>query len=119
MSKPIIDQQTWEECARLNNSLKEAILNPNTDFMTKLLFDARLLEKRTGKELTYWSNVIVKIKLLLSKNKALTAKEIASKTGLEEADELLTYLKGMAEVLEENGKYKINYNNPFSKLFKS
>mgnify|MGYP001346115897 CR=1 FL=1 len=104
----------------LSPELKEAIMNPNTDFMTKLLFDAKYLEKKTGVEITHWSNIIVKTKLLLSEKKGLNVKEIASKINYSEADvqAVLDYLKGMAEILEEKGKYSLNLKNAFSSMFK-
>ena len=95
-------------------------MNPNTDFMTKLLFDARWFEKKLGKEMTYWSNAIVKIKLLLSEKNGLNTKDIASKIKYPEADVqgVLDYLKGMAEILEEKGKDSLNLKNAFSSMFK-
>lgn len=104
----------------MSNELKEAIMNPNTDFMTKLLFDARWLEKKYGQDLTYWSNAIVKTKFLLSEKKSLNVKEIASKIKHPEADvqAILDYLKGMAEILEDKGKYTLNLKNAFSSMFK-
>lgn len=95
-------------------------MNPNTDFMTKLLFDAKWFEKKYDHDLTYWSNAIVKIKLLLSEKKSLNVKEIASKIKYHEADvqAVMEYLKGMAEVLQEKGKYSLNLKNAFSSMFK-
>lgn len=95
-------------------------MNPNTDFMTKLLFDARQFVKKSGKEITYWSNAIVKIKLLLSEKNSLNVKDIASKIKYPEAEvqSIIDYLKGMAEVLEEKGNYSLNFKNAFSSMFK-
>lgn len=118
-SKPVIENETWQKLIKKNELLREAVMNPNTDFMTKLIFDAKFLETKNNKEITHWSNLIVKIKLLLSEKKGLTMKEISKKLKAEESDVqiVLGYLKGMAEVLEEKGKYSINMNNAFSKMF--
>lgn len=119
VSKPIVEPELWQKLVKKNPALREALMNPNTDFMTKLLFDARFLEKKLGKELTYWSNSLVKIKAVLSEKKALDAKKLAKELSMKEAElgELLTYLKNLAEIKEEKGKYSLNENNPFSKLF--
>lgn len=118
-SKPIVENETWNRLVAMNPLLREALMNPNTDFMTKLLFDARILSQRKGKELTHWSNLIVKTKLALHEKKGLALKQIASKLKAEETDltDVIAYLKGMAEIKEEKGKYSLNYNNPFSKPF--
>jgi len=104
----------------LNESLKEAVMNPNTDFMTKLLFDARFFNKKLGKEITYWSNAIFALKLLLHEKKALDEKGIEKALKIPSTDlkEMLSYLKNMSEILEEEGKYSLNYANLFSKIFK-
>src|SRR3989344_4654204 len=117
MSKPLIENELWEKAFRMNEAMQEAILNPNTDFMTKLLFDARFFQKKLGKEVSYWSNAIFSIKMLLYEKKALVAKEITKQVRLseKEATELLSYLKNMSEIIEEKGKYKLNSENSFSK----
>ena len=120
-SKPMLESDIWEKCVSLSDELKEAVMNPNTDFMTKLLFDARFFSKKTGKEIAYYSNLIVKIKLLLHEKKQLSEKDIAklAKITEGEAKELLSYLKNMSEILlDGEGKYSLNYSNPFSKPFK-
>ncbi|MCR4369366.1 MAG: hypothetical protein NUV67_05670 [archaeon] len=119
MPEPIIENSLWQKAVKHNNELKAAVMNPNTDFMTKLLFDARIFQKRKGKETAYWSNLIFKTKFLLSQKKALTPKQIASLVIAPEAEifEILAYLLGMAEVKEAKGKYSLNYSNPFSKIF--
>ncbi len=116
----MLENDTWEKAVNLSEALKEAVMNPNTDFMTKLIFDAKFLQKKTGKELTHWSNAIVKLKLCLHENKGSDLNGISKNTGLAEKDlqEIIPYLKNMSEILEENGKYSLNYTNLFSKPFK-
>ncbi|HZX20126.1 MAG TPA: hypothetical protein VFF13_03880 [archaeon] len=118
-SKPVIENETWQKLIKKNELLREAVMNPNTDFMTKLIFDAKFLQTKNLQELTHWSNLIVKIKLLLSEKKGLSMKEITKKLKESESDVqiVLAYLKGMAEVLETKEKYSINANNAFSKMF--
>ncbi|MEK6958139.1 MAG: hypothetical protein AABW99_04155 [archaeon] len=120
MEKPIISNDYWQKAFSLNPVLGEAISNPNTDFMTKLLFDARFFQKKFGKEITYWSSAIFAAKLILSE-KGFSAKELAKKAKVPEKhmNEVLSYLKNMAEIEEKNGKFALNYASPFSKMFKS
>ncbi|HLC93215.1 MAG TPA: hypothetical protein VJH23_05930 [archaeon] len=119
-SKPLIAQELWEKAFSMNEHMREALINPNTDFMTKLLFDARFFEKKLGKDVAYWSNAIFALKMLLHEKKAVAGAEIAKQTGMSEneAKELISYLKNMSEILEEKGKYSLNYVNLFSKMFK-
>ena len=119
MEKPLIDAKAWEKAVALNDTLKEAVMNPNTYFMTKLLFDSRFFAKKTGKEVPYWSNSIFKLKLALHEKKALGEKPLAKAVGIGSAElkELLSYLKNMGEITEAGGKISLNYANPFSKVF--
>ncbi|PIN84694.1 MAG: hypothetical protein COV47_06095 [Candidatus Diapherotrites archaeon CG11_big_fil_rev_8_21_14_0_20_37_9] len=118
MSKPLIDAETWAKATSLNEELKSAIMNPNTDFMTKLLFDSRQLVKKQGNEIPYWSNSIVKTKLLLME-KPLGKDELAKKLNIpkKDADTIIAYLIPMAEIVESEEKYSINKTNAFSKIF--
>ena len=115
----MIEQKLWEKAVSMNDSLKEAIMNPNTDFMTKLIFDAHFLSKKFGNDVAYWSNAVFSLKMFLHENGATDSKSISKKLKLKqkETTELLNYLKGMAEVSEEKGKYSLNYSNLFSKVF--
>jgi len=121
MSEPIVENSLWQKAVALNPELRDAVMNPNTDFMTKLLFDARFLAKKSNKELTYWSNLIFKLKWLLREKKALSKQQIAKELKVSdlELDEILKYLSGLAEVKEEKGKFSLNYLNPFSKPFQT
>ncbi len=118
--KPLIGNELWQKALSMGGEMPEAISNPNTDFMTKLLFDARFFQKKLGKDVAYWSSAIFALKMLLSE-KAATEKEIRKATGINEKEsaELLAYLKNMSEILQEGkGKYALNYANSFSKIFK-
>ncbi|HIH09703.1 MAG TPA: hypothetical protein HA254_03445 [Candidatus Diapherotrites archaeon] len=118
-SRPLIETALWEKAFSKSEALKDAIINPNSDFMTKLLFDARFFAKRSGKEISYYSNAIFALKMALAENGALGAKQLADKAklGEKEALELLAYLANMSEVGEEEGKYSLNYANNYSKVF--
>jgi hypothetical protein len=120
MSKPIIENSLWQKAFALNPEMKEAIINPNTDFMTKLLFDARFFQKNFGNELTYWSNLIFSIKFLLMENGSMDINSISKISGFEERHvaEVVKYLAHMGELIEENGQYKLAMSSPFSKIFK-
>jgi hypothetical protein len=120
MSKPIIENSLWQKAFALNSEMKEAIINPNTDFMTKLLFDARFFQKNFGKELAYWSNLIFSIKFLMMENGSLDITSISKIGGFEERDvvEVVKYLVHMGELIEEKGQYKLAMSNPFSRIFK-
>ena len=120
MTKPLIEPALWQKAFSMNETMREAISNPNTDFMTKLLFDARFFEKKLGRDVAYWTNAIFALKMLLHE-KSATEKQIMKETGLgaKESAELLAYLKNMSEILAEGKeKYVLNYQNPFSKVFK-
>ena len=121
MEKPMIENELWQKAFAMNPALQEAIMNPNTDFLTKLLFDARFLQKKHGKEIHYWTNAIFKVKMYLHEKKGATEQQIVKGTGLpsSECSELLNYLKNMSEILmDDNGKHALNYTNMFSKVFK-
>lgn len=120
MSKPIIENELWQKAFALNPELKAAIINPNTDFMTKLLFDARFIQKKHGKELTYWSNLIFSIKMLLMEKSKLNITGISEGAKAEENDvaEVVKYLANMGELIEESGKYSLALSSPFSKMFR-
>ncbi len=119
MSEPIIPTDLFERAMEMGGEMREAVLNPNTDFMTKLLFDARFLSKKLGKGQNHWSQAIFSLKMAL-RAKALSEGEIVKKTGLSKAEaaELLSYLKNMSEISEGAGKYSLNYGNAFSKIFR-
>lgn len=118
ISKPIIETEIWQQAFGLNEEMKIAITNPNTDFMTKLLFDARFFQKKFGKEVSDWSNAIFKFKWALVES-GKSGAELASVLGLPENEisEIGKYLVGMGELTEQNGVYTLNLKSPFSKMF--
>ncbi len=120
MTNPLIENTLWQKAFLMGETMREAISNPNTDFMTKVLFDARFFQKKLGKDVSYWSNAIFTLKMLLHEKGTATEQQITKGTALEpkESSELLAYLKNMSEILEQGGKYSLNYTNLFSKIFK-
>lgn len=118
MSEPIISAELFDKAMAMGEEMQKAVLNPNTDFMTKLLFDARFLSKKFGKSQNHWSQAIFSLKMALH-GKALSEGEVAKSLGLAkpEVTELLSYLKNMSEIAWQGGKYSLNYTNQFSKPF--
>lgn len=119
MQKPLIEWSVWEKALALNSSLKEAIINPNSDFMTKLLFDARFFRQKNGKEISYYTNLIFKIKMALFEKKELSIKELETTFFSEKQDlvEILEYLVNCGEVLKEKETFTLNKESPYSKIF--
>ena len=119
MTKPLIEQELWQKAFSMGVAMRDALINPNTDFMTKLLFDANFFQKKLGKDVPHWSNAIFGIKMCLHEKKGATEKQIVKASRLKESEcaELLSYLRNMSEILEAKGKYSLNYSNLFSKPF--
>lgn len=120
MQKPIIPPELFQCAMQMNDEMREAVINPNTDFMTKLLFDARLLSKKLGKDVPYWSSALFSLKMLLMDNPGLGNAEIAKqlKIPAKEVEEITRYLLPMAEITQEGGKFFLNFSNPFSRMFR-
>ena len=121
ITEPLIKQSHWDKAVSFSRVLSEAVMNPNTDYMTKLLFDSRLFVKKFGKDVPYWSNALFAVKMVLAEqgNKGLTAERLAKETKISARDlsEVLKFLVSMAELEEKKGKYSLNLSNPFSKIF--
>ena len=124
MSDPIIPRELFDRAMQMNPEMAEAVLNPNTDFMTKLLFDARFLAKKTGKPQMHWSQGIFALKMLLMERPGLHLHQIEKELSLphKDVEEMANYLCGMAEIKKEGegeaAKYSLNSQNSFSRMFR-
>lgn len=121
MSEPIIPKELFDRAIGMNGEMREAVMNPNTDFMTKLLFDARYLSKKLGKPQNHCSQAIFSLKMALLGRPGQGVKEIAKHLALpeKEVSEIVGYLLPMDEI-KDNGKggLSLNVANPFSRMFR-
>ncbi|GEM_PF-5424459 len=121
MSEPIIPKELFDRAIGMNEEMREAVMNPNTDFMTKLLFDARYLSKKLGGPHTHYSQAIFSIKMALLDTPRQGAKELAKhlKIPEKEVSEIIGYLLPMAEIRgDARGGLSLNAANPFSRMFR-
>ncbi|MEM4257451.1 MAG: hypothetical protein QXD98_03765 [Candidatus Diapherotrites archaeon] len=119
MQKPLIEKEIWNKALNLNSKLKEAIINPNSDFMTKLLFDARFFCKKNGKEISYYTNLIFKIKMFLAEKKVMNVGNLSKNLNVEEKElkEIIDYLVNCGEILRIEENFSLNKESPYSKMF--
>ena len=114
----MIENEIFQKAIAMGEPMRSEAANPNSELMTKLLFDARFLCKKLGGEVPYWASAIFRLKMILSENEASKA-ELEQEMGIkgQHFSEIIAYLKNMSEIMEKDMVLSLNPTNPFSKIF--